>query len=115
VAPEIAKPSINFLYASGEAPKSANILLERILFRPPRFFALVTVHKPIIASYATWELDLCAADPPAKLKRLGVAFRGTTKVEKNLKLTLTCRLRPQFEKFASEMREVSTHPEWISG
>lgn len=88
-------------------------------------------------AFLAWELEVCGAAPPDRLKGLGAAFRGVTMsvigdirglpdalirgtegARRGLKespINLTSALPTQFEKFQAEMREVEKHPEWFRG
>lgn len=88
-------------------------------------------------SFLTWETDICAAVPPAKLKRLGTAFRGITmSIVGDLRglpdalalavesarhgsnepqMNLNLSFPPQVAKCMAEMDEVTKHPEWARG
>jgi hypothetical protein len=82
-----------------------------------------------------WELDICSAEPPVNLKRLGASLRGTTSFviddvksfltelsraiesfrmgERSLQIHLVFSTPPQIASLAVEMEKVSKHPEWL--
>ena len=88
-------------------------------------------------AFLNWELDVCAADPPVKLKRLGAAFRGITLSiigdvthlrdemgraikdvqggSSEFRVNIDFSSPPQLAKFRVEMDKVDKHPEWVFG
>jgi hypothetical protein len=86
--------------------------------------------------FLNWELEVCASEPPAKLKGIATACRGITlstigdvrrftdelhsSIEGfrsgSLKLVLNLQLSspPQFDRVAEKVEEVNKHPEWVS-
>ena len=88
-------------------------------------------------AFLAWELELCAATPPVKLKQLAAAFRGITlsviadarrlvdevsravedlrRGSRQFRVDTKFPSPPQLARFVAEMETVKKHPEWLVG
>jgi hypothetical protein len=124
-----------------EIARCVNELLPASLGKPGESGDAIQILRAVDAlfgccrAFLAWELDVCAADPPLKLKRLGAVLRGITSSvigdlrrfldelgraiegvrggSNEFRVHIELSSSPQLAKFAAEIDKVNKHPEWV--